>query len=148
MDPVTAITTIITIAGAVCKSYEQISKYVTNIRNAPKILEGVRSRAETIRALVNNLRQALLEKAIRKVIKKDVLALKHVKALDQPWKAIESTLDEVLDNLAKQCKPTSDGKQYKIRWRYYLITSDWDELQANLSNHIQVLSSSMQGLNT
>ncbi len=142
------ITSVITIAGAVCSSYELISKFVTNTRNASKVLEGVRSRAETIKILVMNLKQALEENAIRKVIEKDVLALKHVKALDELLRTVEYTLDEVVVSLTRQYKPTSEGKHYKIRWRYYLNTSDWDELQARLSFHIQVVSASMQGLNT
>ena len=148
MDPVTLITTVITIAGAVCKSYEQISKFVTLIKSASKELEGIRSRAGSINVLVANLKQALEENAIRKVIEKDELALKHVKALDEPLKAVEGTLDEVVDKITRQYRPSTSGKHYKIRWQYYLSTSDWEELQTRLSFHIQVLSASMQGLNT
>ena len=148
MDPVTLTTTIITIAGAVCKSYEQISKLVTLVRNASKELEGIRSRAGSIDSLVANLKQALEESAIRRVIEKDELALKHVRALDGPLKDVESTLDEVVDKLTKQYRPTTNGKHYKIRWQYYLSHSDWKDLQERLNSHIQVLGVSMQGLNT
>ena len=148
MDPLTATTAVITIAGAVCKSYEQISKFVTLVRNASKKLEGIRSQAGSINSLVANLRQALEASAIRQVIKKDELARNHVTALDGPLKAVECTLDEVVDKLKKQYRPTTDGKHYKIRWQYYLSTSHWKELQARLNFHIQVLGASMQGLNT
>lgn len=148
MDPVTIITAIITVAGAVCKSYEQISKFVTNVQNAPKVLEGVRSRVGTIQSLVMNLKLALEETVIRRVIERDVLAFKHVEALSEPLCAVEGTLDEVVVNLTRQYKSTGDRKGYKVRWRYYLAISDWDELQARLSFHIQVLSASMQGLHT
>ena len=148
MDPITLTTTVITLAGAVCKSYEQISRFMTHVRNASKELEGIHSRAESIDSLVANLKQALEESAIRKVIEKDKLALSHVRALDEPLRAVECTLDEVVDKLIKQYRPTTDGKQYKIRWQYYLSNSDWKELQARLNLHIQVLGISMQGLNT
>ncbi|KAL8976312.1 MAG: hypothetical protein Q9205_007651 [Flavoplaca limonia] len=148
MDPLTVVTAVITIAGAVCTSYEQISKFVTNIRNAPKVLEGVRSRAWTIHILVMNLKQALEEAAIRKVVETDMLALKHVKALNEPLRAVGCMLDEVINNLTRQYQPTSDGKLYKIRWRYFLNTTEWDEMQARLGSDIQALGASMQGLNT
>ena len=148
MDPITVATTVITVAGAVCKSYEQISKFVTLVRNAPKGLEGIRSQAESINNIVLNLKQALEENTTRKVIEKDDLALKHARALQGTLEAVESTLDEVVDKLTKQYQPTSDGKQYKIRWQYYLSGSSWEELQARLTFHIQVLGTSMQGLNT
>lgn len=148
MDPLTVITAAITIAGAVCKSYEQISKIVTNIRNASKVLEGVLSRVRTIHILVMNLKQALEEAAIRKVVETDTLALKHVKALDEPLRAVGCMLDEVINNLTRQYTPTSDGKLYKIRWRYFLKTTEWDEMQARLGSDIQALGASMQGLNT
>ena len=66
MDPVTLITVVITIAGAVCKSYEQISKFVTNVQHAPKVLEGVRSPVGTIQSLVMDLKLALEETVIRR----------------------------------------------------------------------------------
>lgn len=112
MDPVTLTTSVITIAGAVCKSYGQLSKFVTLIRNASKELEGIRSRAGIINSLIANLKQALEESAIRKVIEKDELALSHVRALDGPLEAVENTLDEVVDKLTKQYRPTTDGKHY------------------------------------
>jgi len=56
MDPVSLTATVITIAGAVCKSYEQISNCVTLVRNASKDLEGIRSRAGSINSLVTNLK--------------------------------------------------------------------------------------------
>ena len=148
MDPVTLTTTVITIAGAVCKSYEQISKFVTLIRNASKDLEGTHSRAKSISHLVANLKQALEESAIRKVTERDQLALNHVKALEEPLKAVECTLDEVVDKLTKQFRPSTKGKHYKVRWQYILGSSDWKELQERLSSHTQVLGASMQGLNT
>lgn len=148
MDPVSLTATVITIAGDVCKSYEQISSYVTLVRNASKDLEGIRSRAGSINSLVTNLKQALEESAIRQVIEKDELALNHVKALDVPLKDVEGTFDEVMDKLTKQYRPTTNGKNYKIRWQYYLRGSDWEALQAKLNDHIQVLNVSMQGLNT
>ena len=148
MDPVTLITSVITIAGAVCTSYEQISKLVALVQNAPKEIEGIRSRAESITTLVTNLKQALEESAIHRAIEKDKLALKHVRALDGPLKAVECTLDEVVDKLTKQSRPTSEGEHYKLRWRYYLSTSKWEQLQTRLNSHIQVLGASMQGLNT
>ncbi|KAL9607951.1 MAG: hypothetical protein Q9167_007189 [Letrouitia subvulpina] len=148
MDPVTLITAIITIAGAVCKSYEHISKLLALIRNASKELGEIHSRAGSINSLVANLKQALEESAIRKVIEKDELAFNHARALDGPLKAVECTLDEVVDKLTKQYRPTTDGKYYKMRWRYYLSTSHWEELQARLTLHIQILGASMQGLNT
>ena len=148
MDPVTLTTTVITIAGAVCNSYEQISKVVALVRNASKELEGIHSRAASINNVVANLKQALEESAIRKVIEKDELALNHARALDGPLKAVECTLDEVLEKLTKQYRPTTEGKHYKMRWRYYLSTSDWEKLQTRLNFHIEVLGVSMQGLNT
>ena len=148
MEPLSVITAVITIAGAVCKSYEQISKFVTNVRNAPKVLEGVRSRARTIQILVMNLKQALEETAIRKVVEIDMLALQHVKGLDEPLRAVECMLDQVVNSLTRQYKPTRDGNHYKIRWRYFLSTSEWDEMQARLGSDIQALGASMQGLNT
>lgn len=148
MDPVTVITAVITIAGAVCKSYEQISEFVTKVHSAPKVLEGIRSRVERIQSLVMNLKLALEETDIRKVIERDVLALKHVRALNEPLREVEGTLDEVVVNLTRQYKSTGDGKHWKVRWRYYLTISDWDELQARLNIHIQDLGASMQGLNT
>ncbi len=63
-------------------------------------------------------------------------------------KAVECTLDEVVDKLTKEYRPTTDGKHYKMRWRYYLSSSHWEELQARLTLHIQILGASMQGLNT
>ncbi|KAF2235390.1 ankyrin [Viridothelium virens] len=148
MDPVTVTTSVIAIASAICKSYEQISGFVTLVRNAPKELEGFRSRAESLNSLVANLRQVLEEGPIRKVIEKDELALSHVNALDVPLKAVECTLDEVANKLTSQFRPASDKKHYKIRWQYYFSTSDWKDLQARLDGHVQVLSVSMQGLNT
>ncbi len=148
MDPVTLITTVITIAGAVCKSYEQVSKLVALVRSAPKELEEIRSRAASINSLVANLKLALQESAILKVIEKDELALNHARALDRLLKAVECTLDEVVDKLTKQYRPTTEGKHYTLRWRYYLSTSNWEELQKRLNSHIQVLGASMQGLNT
>ncbi len=65
MDPVTLITAVITIAGAVCKSYEQISKLVALVRNASKELGRIHSRAGSINSLVENLKKALEESAIR-----------------------------------------------------------------------------------
>ena len=148
MDPVTVITTVIAIAGAVCTSYEQISKLVALVQNAQKELEGIRSRAESINSLVTNLKQALEESTINKAVEKDILALNHVKALDGSLKAVECTLDEVVDILTKQSRPTTGGEHYKLRWRYYFSTSDWEQLQTRLNSHIQVLGASMQGLNT
>ena len=77
-----------------------------------------------------------------------MLALKHVRELSEPLRAVEGTLDEVVVILTRQYKSTGNRKGYKVRWRYYLTISDWDELQARLSFHIQVLGASMQGLNT
>ncbi len=148
MDPFALTTSVITIAGAVCQSYEQVSKFVTLVRNASKKLEGIRSQAESLHNLVANFKQALEEGATRNVIEKDKLALSNVKALDGPLKAVECTLDEVVDKLTKQYRPTSDGKYYKIRWQYYLSTSGWEDLQARLQIHVHLLSTSMQGLNT
>ena len=148
MDPVTLITTVITIAGAVCTSYEQISKLVALVQDAPKEIKGICSRAASINTLVTNLKQALEESAIHKAIEKDTLALNHVRALDGPLKAVECTLDEVVDKLTKQYRPTSEGEHYKLRWRYYLSSSKWEQLQTRLNSHIQVLGASMQGLNT
>ena len=148
MDPFTLTTSVITIAGAVCKSYEQVSKLVKLVRNASKKLEGIRSQAESLDDLVANLKQALEEGAIRKVIEKDKLALSNVQALDRPLKAVKCTLDEVVDKLTKQYRPTSDGKHYKIRWQYYLSTSSWEVLQARLERDVKNLSTSMQSLNT
>ncbi len=148
MDPVTLITTVITIAGAVCTSYEQISKLVALVKNAPKELEGIRLRAENINNLVTNLKQALEDSAIHKAVKKDTLALNHVRALDGPLKAVECTLDEVVDKLTRQSRPTTGGEYYKLRWRFYFSISDWEQLQTRLNSHIQVLGASMQGLNT
>ncbi|KAL8912551.1 MAG: hypothetical protein Q9172_007485 [Xanthocarpia lactea] len=148
MDPLTVITAVITIAGAVCKSYEKISKFVTNVRNASKVLEGVRSRAWTIQILVLNLKQALEETAIRKVVEMDLLALQHVRGLDEPLRAVGCMLDQVLNGLTRQYKPTRDGNHYKIRWRYFLNSREWDEMQARLGSDIQALGASMQGLNT
>ena len=148
MDPVTLITAVITIAGAVCTSYEQISKFVAVVHNAPKKLEAVRSRAASINGLVTNLKQALEESAVRKVVEKDKPAFNHVRALDAPLKAVEYTLDEVVDKLKKQSRPATQGDHYKLRWRYYLSTSDWKQLQTRLNVHVQDLGASMQGLNT
>lgn len=148
MDPLTVTTAVITIAGAACKSYDQISRIVTLIRHAPKEVEAIQSRAGSINSIVLNLKEALEETAIRNVIVKDGLALKHVKALDEPLHAACSTLDEVLELLGKDYKRSGDGKTYKIRWQYYLNTSAWVALQARLRDHIQVLNTSMQGLNT
>ncbi|KAL9084164.1 MAG: hypothetical protein Q9165_008212 [Trypethelium subeluteriae] len=99
MDPISVTTSVIAIASAICKSYERISKFITLIRNAPKELEGLRSRAESLSSLVANLKQVLEESAMREVIEKDDLALSHVKALDVPMKAVECSLDEVADKL-------------------------------------------------
>ena len=148
MDPVSLTTSVITIAGAVCKSYEQISRLVSLVRNASKELEATRSRAKTVDTLVANLKQALEESMIRKVVEQDQLALNHVEALNRPLKDVEATLDEVVDKLTRQYKPTTDGKQYKIRFKYYLSASDWKDLQERLNSHIQTLGASMQGLNT
>ncbi|KAL8783802.1 MAG: hypothetical protein Q9195_009269 [Heterodermia aff. obscurata] len=148
MDPVTLTTAVITLAGAVCKSYEQISKLVTRIRNASKELERIRSRAGSVNSLVLNLKLALEESAIRKVIERDKLALSHVEALDVPLKAVECTLDEVVEKIRKYYRPSKGGKQYKVRWKYYLSTSDWEDLQDRLDSSIQILGASMQGLNT
>lgn len=148
MDPVTLIISVITIAAAVCKGYERISAFVTQVRNASKELEGIKSRAGSINSLVTNLKQALEESSVHKVVKEDELAFKHVKALDRPLKAVECTLDEVVDRLTRQYRPTMNGKHYKIRWRYYLSASDWEQLRVKLNDHIQVLNTSMQGLNT
>ena len=147
-DPLTLTTAIITIAGAVCKSYDEISKIVTLVRQASKEVEGIQFRASSINSIVLNLKQALEEATIRDVIGKDALALKHVEALDQPLKATQSTLGDVLGMLNKQYKLASNGKTYKVRWQYYLNTSDWVVLQSRLRDHIQVLGTSMQGLNT
>lgn len=147
MDPVTLTTTIIALACAVCEGYEQISKLVTRIRKASKELERIRSRAGSINSLVVNLKRALEESAIRKVIERDKLALSHVEALDVPLKAVECTLDEVVGKITKHYRPSNDGKQYKVRWRYYLSISDWEDLQERLDFSIQILGASMQGLN-
>ena len=148
MDPLTITTAVITIAGATCKSYDQISKIVSLIRQAPKEVEAIQSRAGSINSIVVNLKEALEETAIREVVVRDALALKHVKALDEPLHAACSTLDEVLERFKKDYKHTNDGQTYKIRWQYYLNTSAWVALQARLRDHIQVLNTSMQGLNT
>ncbi|KAI9660712.1 MAG: hypothetical protein M1821_010064 [Bathelium mastoideum] len=148
MDPLSVTASAIAIAGAICTSYEQISKFVALVRNAPNQLEGLHSRAGTLNSLVANLKQALEENAIRKVVEQDELALSHVRALDTPLKAVEHTLNEVVDKLTSQYRPTTDKKAYKIRLKYYLSTSDWKDLQARLNLHVQVLSASMQGLNT
>ena len=148
MDPVTLTTTVIAIAGAVCKSYEQIAKLVTRIQKASKELERIRSRAENINSLVINLKRALEESAIRKVIERDKLALSHVEALDGPLKAVECTLDEVVEKITEHYRPSKGGKHYKVRWKYYLSTSDWEDLQERLDFSIQILGASMQGLNT
>ena len=147
MDPVTIITTVITLAGAVCTSYDQICRLVAVVQNAPKELEAIRSRAEIINATVTNLKQAVEENAIHKAIEKDKLAQDHVRALDRPLKDVECTLGEVVDKLRKQSRPTSEGEHYKLRRRYYFSTSEWEQLQTRLSSHIQVLGTSMQGLN-
>lgn len=148
MDPVTIITTVVALAGAICTSYEQISRVVAVVQNAPKELEAIRSRAANINTIVTNLKQAVEESAIRKAIEKDELALKHVRALDGPLKDVECTLDEVVNKLTKQSRPATEGEHYKLRWRYYFSTSDWVQLQTRLNTHIQVLGTSMQGLNT
>ena len=148
MDPITLTTTVIALAGAVCQSYEQISKLVTRIRNASKELERIRSRAGSINGLVLNLKRALEESTIRKVIEKDKLALSHVEALDEPLKAVECTLDEVVEKIRKHYRPSNDGEHYKVRWKYYLGASSWEDLQDRLDSSIQTLSASMQGLNT
>ncbi|KAK0508175.1 hypothetical protein JMJ35_009259 [Cladonia borealis] len=148
MDPVTIITTVVTLAGAVCTSYEHVSRLVAVVQNAPKELEAIRSRAATINSIVTNLKQALEESAIHKVIEKDKLALNNVTALDGALKDVERTLDEVVDKLTKQSRPTTEGEHYKLRWRYYFSTSDWAQLQTRLNTHIQDLGSSMQSLNT
>lgn len=147
MDPVSVITTVITLTGAVCKSYEQISRVVTLVRNAPKELEAVKARADSVNTLVGNLKEVLEESSIRSVIEKDKLALKHVNALGAPLKDVERTLDEVSAKLAKQYRLSGNGKQYKVRWQYYFTASDWQQLQARLSSHLDVLGLSMQGLN-
>ena len=146
MDPVSLITTVITLTSAVCKSYEQISKVVTLVRNAPKELEAVRSRADSVNTTVGNLKEVLEERTIRSVIEKDRLALKHVNALGKPLKDVERTLDEVATKLAKQYRLSGSGKRYKVRWQYYFTASDWQQLQARLRSHLEVLSLSMQGL--
>ena len=146
MDPVSLITTVITLTGAVCKSYEQISKVVTLVRNAPKELEAVRSRADNVNTTVGNLKEVLEESTIRRVIEKDKLALKHVNALGKPLKDVERTLDEVAAKLAKQYRLSGNGKHYKVRWQYYFTASDWQQLQTRLSSHLDILSLSMQGL--
>ena len=148
MDPVTVVATVLTFAGAVCTSYERISKLVAVVQNAPKELEAIRSRAASINNVVTNIKQALEESAIRQVIEKDERALKNVGALDEPLKAVECTLDEVVDKLKKQTRPTTEGEHYKLRWRYYFSTSDWEQLQARLTTHSDTLGLSMQGLNT
>ena len=148
MDPVSLTATVIPMADAVCQSYEQISKLMVLVRNKSKELEAIQSRAAIIKSLVANLQQALEESVIRKVIEQDEVALTHARALDEPLKAVRCTFDEVVDKLQKQYRPATDGKYHKIRWRYYLSTSDWQQLQKKLDFHIQVLSSSMQGLNT
>ena len=152
MDPFTVATTVITIAGAVYKSYEEISKIVALVRNAPKRLEGVHSRAESINSIVLNLKQALEETTTRKAVEKDGLALKHTRALEGTLKAVESTLDKVVGKLTRDYKPKSDGKHLKRRWRYCwrdcMSASTWKELQARLSSHVHDLGTSMHGLNT
>ena len=148
MDPISLTTAVITLAGAICKSYEQISKIVTLVRDAPKELEGIQARAESVKSLVLNLKDALEESAIREVVEKDELALRHVTALDTPFKAVECTLDEVVTKLRTQYRPTAGGTRYTVRWQYFFSTSNWELLQARLIFHIQILSASMQGLNT
>ena len=148
MDAVTLTTSVITIASAICKSYEQISKLVERIRNASEELGRTRSRAESVNSLVVNLKRALEESAIRNVIERDRLALGHVAALDKPLKAVECTLDEVVEKITRHHRASYDGKQYKVRWRYYRSTSDWKHLQERLGVSIQDLNASMQGLNT
>ena len=147
MDPVTIIATVLTFAGAVCKSYERISKIVAVVQNAPKELEAIRSRAASIDNVVTNIKQALEESAIRQVIEKDERALKNVGALKEPLKAVECTLDEVVDKLKKQTRTTTEG-EHKLRWRYYFSTGDWEQLQARLTTHRDTLEFSMHGLNT
>ena len=146
MDPVSVITTVITLTGAVCKSYEQVSKVVTLVRNAPKELEAVKSRADSVNTIVENLKAVLEESTTCSVIEQDKLALKHVNALGKPLKDVERTLDEVAAKLAKQYRLSGNGKQYKVRWQYYFTASDWQQLQARLSSHLDILSVSMQGL--
>lgn len=146
MDPVSLITTVITLTGAVCKSYEQVSRVVTLVRNAPKELEAVKARADSVNTLVGNLKEVLEETSIRSVIEKDRLALKHVNALGNPLKDVERTLDEVSAKLAKQYRLSGNRKQYKVRWQYYFTASEWQQLQARMSSHLDVLSLSMQGL--
>ena len=146
MDPISLITTIITLTGAVCQSYEQVSKVVSLVRNAPKELEAVKSRADSVNTTVGNLKEVLEESTIRSVIEKDRLALKHVNALGKPLKDVERTLDEVAAKLAKQYRLSGNGKQYKVRWQYYFTASDWQQLQARLRSHLEVLSLSMPGL--
>lgn len=94
--------TVIIIVGAVCKNYEQISNFVTLVQNVSKELEEILSRAGNTDSLIANLKQALEESAIRKIIEKDELTLKHAKALDGPLKAEECTLDELVDKSTKQ----------------------------------------------
>lgn len=148
MDSVTIIATVVTFAGAVSTSYEEILKVVALVQNAPKEFEAIRFRAASINDVVANLKQALEERATCQVIERDKRALDSVRALDEPLKAVECTLDEVVDKLKKQTRPTTEEGHYKLRWRFYFSTSDWEQLQTRLTAYIDVLKLSMQGLLT
>lgn len=148
MDPVTVLTTVITLSGTVLKSYQKISSFLTQVQHAPSELEAIKSQSENISTVVSNLKEALEENSVREVLtsKKDELALKHVKALEKPMKDVQATLDEVAEKLLKEYKPASDGSTLKLRLQYYFNRSDWELLQGRLQGHRDVLSSSMQGL--
>ena len=58
---------------------------------------------------------------IRKVITRDKFAVSHVEALGVPFKAV---LDEAVQKISKKYWTSNGGKQYKVRRRYHLRTSD------------------------
>ena len=148
MDPVTITATVISLSGAVLQSYQHISGFLSQVRQAPKELEAIQSRSGNISSIVLRLKEALEENSIREVIKKDELALKHVSGLDESLKAVQATLDEVAEKLSKEYRPASDSSTYKVRLQYYFNRSGWETLQNRLRDHSDVLSASMQGLNT
>ena len=148
MDPVTIVATVLTFAGAVCTSYERISKVVAVVQNAPNELAAIRSQAASINDVVADLKQTIEESDIREAIEKDKRALDHVEKLNRPLKEVQCTLTEVVDKLTNQTRPTTKEGHYKLRWRYYFSTSEWEQLQKRLTAHINVLNISMQGLLT
>lgn len=112
MDPVTIVATVITFAGAVCTSYERISKVVAVVQNAPNELEAIRSQAASINDVVADLKQMIEESDIRETIEKDKWALDHVEKLNWPLKEVESTLTDVVDMwINSQSKPALQRKR-------------------------------------